>query len=113
MVWGVHCVLTGDPENQAAMVRKACRIAFDEGFAKAGEGVIIVAGVPLGSPGTTNMVRIAHLDDAGQPRGRGGLTAFCHQHSSCAVIPVLVTGIHRAAGLRRSRMARCRGQVPA
>ena len=67
MVWGVHCVLTSDPENQAAMVRKACRIAFDEGFAKAGDGVIIVAGVPLGSPGTTNMVRIAHLDDAGNP----------------------------------------------
>ena len=39
LVWGVHCVLTSDPENQAAMVRKACRIAFDEGFAKAGEGV--------------------------------------------------------------------------
>jgi len=71
MVWGVHCVLTSDPENQAAMVRKACRIAFDEGFAKAGEGVIIVAGVPLGSPGTTNMVRIAHLDDAGNPVAEG------------------------------------------
>jgi pyruvate kinase len=70
-VWGVHCVLTSDPENQAAMVRKACRIAFDEGFAKAGEGVIIVAGVPLGSPGTTNMVRIAYLDDAGNPVAEG------------------------------------------
>jgi pyruvate kinase len=71
MVWGVHCVLTSDPENQAAMVRKACRIAFDEEFAKAGEGVIIVAGVPLGSPGTTNMVRIAYLDDAGNPVAEG------------------------------------------
>lgn len=71
MAWGVHCVLTSDPENQAAMVRKACRIAFDEGFAKAGEGVIIVAGVPLGSPGTTNMVRIAHLDDQGNPVAEG------------------------------------------
>jgi pyruvate kinase len=71
MAWGVHCVLTGDPENQAAMVRKACRIAFDEGFAKAGDGVIIVAGVPLGSPGTTNMVRIAHLDDKGNPVAEG------------------------------------------
>ena len=71
MAWGMHCVLTSDPENQAAMVRKACRIAFDEGFAKAGEGVIIVAGVPLGSPGTTNMVRIAHLDDAGNPVAEG------------------------------------------
>ena len=71
MVWGVHCVLTSDPENLAAMVRKACRIAFDEGFAKAGDGVLIVAGVPLGSPGTTNMVRIAHLDAAGNPVAEG------------------------------------------
>lgn len=71
MAWGVHCVLTSDPENQAAMVRKACRIAFDEGFARSGEGVIIVAGVPLGSPGTTNMVRIAHLDDEGNPVAEG------------------------------------------
>jgi pyruvate kinase len=70
-VWGVHCVLTSDPENQAAMVRKACRIAFDEGFAKPGEGVIIVAGVPLGSPGTTNMVRIAYLDTQGNPVAEG------------------------------------------
>jgi pyruvate kinase len=69
--WGMHCVLTSDPENQAAMVRKACRIAFDEGFAKSGDGVIIVAGVPLGSPGTTNMVRIAYLDDAGNPVAEG------------------------------------------
>jgi pyruvate kinase len=71
LVWGVHCVLTSDPENLAAMVRKACRIAFDEGFAKAGEGLIIVAGVPLGSPGTTNMVRIAYLDDKGNPVAEG------------------------------------------
>jgi pyruvate kinase len=70
-VWGVHCVLTSDPENQAAMVRKACRIAFDEGFAKAGDGVLIVAGVPLGSPGTTNMVRIAYLDAQGNAMAEG------------------------------------------
>jgi pyruvate kinase len=31
----------------------------------------IVAGVPLGSPGTTNMVRIAHLDDQGNPVAEG------------------------------------------
>jgi pyruvate kinase len=71
LAWGVHCVLTGDPENQAAMVRKACRIAFEEGFAKSGEGVLIIAGVPLGSPGTTNMVRIAYLDDQGNPVAEG------------------------------------------
>jgi pyruvate kinase len=65
MVWGMHPVLTSDPENLADVVRKACRIAFEEGFAKAREGILITAGVPLGSAGTTNMVRIAYLDERG------------------------------------------------
>ena len=42
-----------------------CGAAFEEGFAKAGEGILITAGVPLGSPGATNMIRIAYLDDKG------------------------------------------------
>jgi pyruvate kinase len=71
VVWGVHCVLTGDPENQADMVRRACRVAYDEGFCKPGEGVVITAGVPIGSPGATNMIRIAYLDDKGAPVAEG------------------------------------------
>ena len=67
----MHCVLTGDPENQADMVRRACRIAFDEGFCAAGDGVIITAGVPLGSPGATNMIRIAVIGDKGVAVGEG------------------------------------------
>ncbi len=43
------------------MIDRAGRIAFRDGFAKAGQRVIIVAGVPLGTPGTTNMVRIAYV----------------------------------------------------
>jgi pyruvate kinase len=43
------------------MVDRACRIAFGEAFAKAGQRIIIVAGVPLGTPGATNMVRIAYV----------------------------------------------------
>jgi pyruvate kinase len=43
------------------MVARACRIAFKEGFAHAGERVIIVAGLPLGTPGATNMIRIAFV----------------------------------------------------
>jgi pyruvate kinase len=49
------------------MVRKACRIAFEEGLVKAREGLLIIAGVPLGSPGTTNMIRIAFVDESGSP----------------------------------------------
>jgi pyruvate kinase len=71
MVWGIHSVLTSDPENLADMVRKACHIAFEEQFAAAGDGIIISAGVPLGSPGTTNMVRMAFLDENGAPVAEG------------------------------------------
>jgi pyruvate kinase len=61
LVWGVHCVVAEDARDQDDMIERACRIAFKEGFAKAGERVIVVAGVPLGTPGSTNMIRIAFV----------------------------------------------------
>jgi len=61
LVWGVHCVVAEDARDQDDMIERACRIAFKEGFAKAGERVIVVAGVPLGTPGATNMIRIAFV----------------------------------------------------
>jgi pyruvate kinase len=63
VVWGVHCVITDDAHDQDDMVNRACRIAFKEGFAKAGQRIIIVAGVPLGTPGATNMLRIAYVGE--------------------------------------------------
>ena len=67
LVWGVQSILTGDPENLSHMVRKACRIAFEEGLVKARDGILITAGIPLGSPGATNMIRIAFVDESGAP----------------------------------------------
>ena len=61
VAWGVHCVIAEDAHDQDDMIDRAARIAFRDGFAKAGQRVIIVAGVPLGTPGTTNMVRIAYV----------------------------------------------------
>jgi pyruvate kinase len=61
VVWGVHCVITEDAHDQDDMVDRASRIACTEGFAKPGQRVIIVAGVPLGTPGATNMLRIAYV----------------------------------------------------
>src|SRR5476651_1108556 len=61
LVWGVHCVVADDAHDQDDMVQRACRLAFKDGFAKAGQRVIIVAGVPLGTPGATNMLRIAFV----------------------------------------------------
>jgi pyruvate kinase len=61
VVWGVHCVVAEDAHDQDDMVNRAASIAFRDGFARAGQRVIIVAGMPLGIPGTTNMVRIASV----------------------------------------------------
>jgi len=50
-----------DARDQDDMVERACRLAFRDGFAKSGRRVIIVAGLPLGTPGATNMIRIAFV----------------------------------------------------
>jgi pyruvate kinase len=41
------------------MADRACRHAYIEGFAGEGERIIVVAGVPFGTPGATNNLRIA------------------------------------------------------
>jgi pyruvate kinase len=69
LVWGIHCVVAEDAHDQDDMVERACQIALKEGFAKAGQRVIIVAGVPLGTPGATNMMRVAYV--GGQMAGEG------------------------------------------
>lgn len=66
VVWGVHCVVAEDARDQDDMVSRAGQIAFRDGFVRAGQRVIIVAGVPLGIPGTTNMVRIASVGPEGE-----------------------------------------------
>lgn len=69
LLWGTHCVVTDDASDLDDMVDRACRITFDEGFGKAGDRIIITAGVPLGTPGSTNMLRIAYIGTDGM----GGL----------------------------------------
>jgi pyruvate kinase len=52
-------VLAEDAHDVDDMVDRACRIAVKDGFAMPGRRIIVVAGVPFGTPGATNMVRIA------------------------------------------------------
>ena len=61
LVWGVHPVHTADVRNFATMVEKAARIAAAEGFAKNGQRLIVTAGVPFGTPGGTNVLRIVKV----------------------------------------------------
>ena len=65
LAWGLHCVVTEDAKNEDDMVNRACSIAYRDEFAKAGGRIIITAGVPFGTPGSTNMLRIAYIASDG------------------------------------------------
>jgi pyruvate kinase len=62
VLWGAYCVHTSDVKNFADMVQKAVRIAHRENLAEIGQRVVITAGVPFGTPGATNILRIAWID---------------------------------------------------
>jgi pyruvate kinase len=59
LAWGVHPVHTADAHDLDEMVTKARQYARDEGFAAAGESIVITAGLPFGTPGATNLLRVA------------------------------------------------------
>jgi pyruvate kinase len=63
IVWGLHCVVGEEPADIDGMVERACVLARHDGFAVPGERIIITAGLPLGTPGATNMLRIAVVGD--------------------------------------------------
>jgi pyruvate kinase len=62
LLWGGHCVHTPDIKNFNDMVQRAARVAQREQIAKAGECIVITAGVPFGTPGSTNVLRVAWVE---------------------------------------------------
>jgi pyruvate kinase len=63
LCWGVHSVVTEDINNFQEMVAKAVTVARQEEFAKPGDRLVVTAGVPFGTPGATNILRIAWVGD--------------------------------------------------
>jgi pyruvate kinase len=63
--WGLHCVFGDEAPDFDGMVDRACEVAVREGFAYPGDRIIITAGIPMGRPGTTNMLRIAVVNETG------------------------------------------------
>ena len=61
LVWGVHPARVGDVADEQEMVEVACATAVREGAAGPGDRLVIAAGVPFGTSGTTNMVRVAEV----------------------------------------------------
>jgi pyruvate kinase len=63
LAWGLHCVETEDASNFADMVAKAVKIVRDDSIADPGTRIVITAGVPFGTPGATNILRIAWVPE--------------------------------------------------
>ena len=61
LLWGTHAVHTRDVESFEDMVGKAKRMALRTGIAKAGDRVIVMAGVPFRTPGSTNVLHVVHI----------------------------------------------------
>jgi pyruvate kinase len=62
LVWGVNAVLCHDVMDVPEMTELALATAVKLHFAASGQTVVIAAGMPFGSPGTTNLLRIAQLE---------------------------------------------------
>jgi pyruvate kinase len=63
LCWGTHCVQTKDVSSFSEMVEKACSIAKEQGIADKGQRLVVTAGVPFGTPGSTNVLRIAWVEE--------------------------------------------------
>ncbi len=61
IVWGVHPVVTKDAQDVDDMVARACSSAEQEEFARGGDRIIVIGGVPFGESGGTNLMRLAEI----------------------------------------------------
>ncbi len=61
LVWGVHAVVTRDVAGFEEMVAKAKRMALRTKLARGGDPLVLIAGVPFATPGTTNVVHVVRL----------------------------------------------------
>jgi pyruvate kinase len=61
LVWGIRAIPFGRVTGVSDMVEQAREVARSEQYAKAGDKVIIVAGMPFGRTGTTNLLHVAQI----------------------------------------------------
>lgn len=62
LAWGVHSVHAPNIVHAESLAPEACQVAREQGFAAPGGSIVILAGMPFGQSGTTNMLRIAVVE---------------------------------------------------
>jgi pyruvate kinase len=58
LYWGVHPVMVGPSPDSDALVNNSVQGAQSSGLVNEGDLVVVTAGVPVGTSGTTNMIRV-------------------------------------------------------
>lgn len=58
LVWGVHPLINRDIHSTDEMIAETVEVALQAGYIKAGDLVVITAGVPVGVHGTTNLLKV-------------------------------------------------------
>ena len=59
---GIDPHLATEPSNVDIMFQEAAQLALHNGIAKRGDVAIIIAGIPMGTPGSTNVVKVHRVE---------------------------------------------------
>ena len=85
LVWGVTAMTTGMVDSDDELFEVAGKCAMDSGLAKNGDLIVIVAGVPVGAAGTTNLVKVQVVGHV-LVKGKGNNSGQGHVIGRTAVI---------------------------
>jgi pyruvate kinase len=69
--WGLHCVVTEKVDRFKMAVVSAARAARADGFATEDDRIVVTAGVPFNTPGSTNILRVATANERAIYEGGG------------------------------------------
>jgi pyruvate kinase len=62
LCWGVYPVLVSDWKDTDDMLERAKRMPKELGIASTGDKIVIIAGVPISIPGTTNLIKVETVE---------------------------------------------------
>lgn len=75
--WGVQPIVVDKPENSDGMFDFAAKKAVETGLAKEGDLILVVAGLPVGEKGTTNVMSVKLIgSELAQGQGVGDKTVI-------------------------------------
>ncbi len=92
LTWGVYPVRVGEARNTDEMFQRAVAAAWQAGFVEPGSAIVVTAGVPPGTAGTTNLIKVHTL---GRVLARG-----------TGVVPASATGTVRVCRSAAEAVAR-------